>query len=370
MNIKIDTFADICRKNRFVNSIAQYIYLKAPLLLKKNIHENDKYYSSAEGIKIGFICDEMTWLDFKDNCNAIFLSPAIWKKQMEIHKPEILFCESAWSGDICGSPDWRGRIYKNKGVFFENRKQLLELLNYCKAKNIITIFWNKEDPIFFKHNRYDFLDTALYFDWIFTTAEECVTKYEQQGHHQVRVMPFGVNTQLFRPIDFPYKKGRALFAGSWFSDIPERCKAMTELFDHVLELGLDLDIYDRKSESTGANFQYPEKYRKYIKHAVDYIKLPELFSQYEYALNINTVVNSHTMCSRRILQIAACGIKIISNDAIALNNIEGLHIYKRYGSIVYIESDTQMIEKYHSTDKRFQYMLEQISQKKLVTGAI
>lgn len=357
--------ADLCRKNGLVNTVAQYTYLNLlPSLLPASRPggREGTSLSGPRGPRVAFICDEMTWLDFKDQCRSIFLSPMDWREQMDDFAPELLFCESAWDGSVCGWPDWRGRIYRNGGVWFENRKILLELLDYCRLRGIPTVFWNKEDPTFWQHPRYDFTDTALRFDYLFTTAEECVAGYRALGHRQVSVLPFGVNTALFSPSRQAPETGRVIFAGSWFNDIPQRCRDMSLLFDHVLEQGMTLDIYDRKSSSGGKNFRFPQRYEPYIHPGVPYPELPALLGRYEYALNVNSVTDSQTMCSRRVLQMAACGMNIITNPSPAMASMEDLRLSRQCagGRILYFESDAHRIAARYGTARQFAFVLQSV----------
>lgn len=357
--------ADLCRKNGLVNTVAQYTYLNLlPSLLPASRPggRGGTSLSGPRGPRVAFICDEMTWLDFKDQCRSIFLSPRDWREQMDDFAPELLFCESAWDGSVCGWPDWRGRIYRNGGVWFENRKILLELLDYCRLRGIPTAFWNKEDPTFWQHPRYDFTDTALRFDYLFTTAEECVAGYRALGHRQVSVLPFGVNTALFSPSRQAPEAGRVIFAGSWFNDIPQRCRDMSLLFDHVLEQDMTLDIYDRKSSSGRKNFRFPQRYEPYIHPGVPYPELPALLGRYEYALNVNSVTDSQTMCSRRVLQMAACGMNIITNPSPAMASMEGLRLSRQYagGRILYFESDAHQIAARYETARQFAFVLQSV----------
>lgn len=360
----IGKLADLCRENRLVNTIAQYTYLNfLPALLPVRGQEEALGGNGAwDRPRVAFICDEMTWLDFKDQCHSLFLSPKTWREQMDDLQPALLFCESAWDGSVCGWPDWRGRIYRNGGVWFENRKILLELLEYCRLRGIPTAFWNKEDPTFWRHPRYDFTDTALRFDYLFTTAEECVPRYRALGHRQVSVLPFGVNTALFSPGRQAPEAGRVIFAGSWFQDIPQRCRDMSLLFDHVLEQGMKLDIYDRKSGSGGKNFRFPARYEPYIHPGVPYPELPALLGRYEYALNVNSVTDSQTMCSRRVLQMAACGMNIITNPSPAMASMEGLRLSRQCagGRILYFESDAHRIAARYGTARQFAFVLQSV----------
>lgn len=352
-----------CQENKFLNTIIQFMYLN---VLSKfygkpqvNVNFNNKK------IRIAFICDEMTWCDFNDYCNAVFLHPQIWHKQIEIFKPEILFCESAWRGIDKYKSCWRGRIYKNKKILFENRKELISILDYCKKQGIITIFWNKEDPIYFNHLVYDFTDTALLFDYIFTTAKECIDLYKAYGHKNVYLLPFGVNTKMFYPQKNNQKKKTVLFAGSWYAEHNDRCIALERMFDYVLDNGMYLDIYDRQFNSSEEKFKFPEKYNKYIKPPVPFSEIPDLTSKYSMCINVNTVIDSETMFSRRILQLLACGVKVLTNYSKSMDNFfeRDIKFTKIDNYMVEIFGDFNVIQKKHSSLQRLNFILDIIGKK-------
>lgn len=359
-----------CQENKFLNTIIQFMYLN---VLSKfygkpqvNVNFNNKK------IRIAFICDEMTWCDFNDYCNAVFLHPKIWHKQIEIFKPEILFCESAWRGIDKYKSCWRGRIYKNKKILFENRKELISILDYCKKQGIITIFWNKEDPIYFNHLVYDFTDTALLFDYIFTTAKECIDLYKAYGHKNVYLLPFGVNTKMFYPQKNNQKKKTVLFAGSWYAEHNDRCIALERMFDYVLDNGMYLDIYDRQFNSSEEKFKFPQKYNKYIKPPVPFSEIPDLTRKYSMCINVNTVSNSETMFSRRILQLLACGVKVLTNYSKSMDSFfeEDIKITKIDNYMVEIFCDFNVIQKKHSSLRRLNFILNTIGKKNNFTRGV
>ena len=308
-------------------SILHYLYLKAgevrPVGAPSAQMDSDTALwghspHSAVLPKVAFLCDEMTWQDFQGCCEGIFLHPRLWREQLELFAPDLIFCEAAWTGIRRFEGVWRGRVYRDRRLLFDNRGILLDILSYCRGRGIPTVFWGKEDPAFFYHPVYDFTDTALSFDFIFTTAQECVERYRALGHPRVGLLPFGVDTERFHPVDYPPEPGTAVFAGSWFSDQPARCEALERLLDFSLSRGLRLDIYDRKSGAGQKRFRFPDKYQAYLHPAVPYEETAALFHRYEYAININSVTDSATMCSRRLLQLAANGSTILTNDTPAL----------------------------------------------------
>lgn len=310
------------QKNALVATLAYFYHGRIRPLQKGHRLQRYTGSRSAAGIwprgvgkpRVAFICDDMTWANFSPLCEAVALDPSNWRSKMEKHRPEIFFCESAWTG-IQGSPlGWRGKIYKNHKVLFENRRELLEILCYCRDHGIKTVFWNKEDPVYFGSDTYDFTDTALRFDYLFTTAQECVERYQALGHHHVDVLRFGFNPTLFNPLG--KKQGNAaVFAGSWYADLPQRCEQMRQCFSILEEAQIPLTIYDRHSgggAEDGRN-RYPEEYQTMVRPAVEYARLGQVLKEYEYGVNINTVTASRTMFARRVFEMMACGLKIISN---------------------------------------------------------
>ena len=357
------------KRSKKLNELAQYAYLKLSKVFGMRARKSDRLLfgspsqkgSTDKRPRVAFICDEMTWQDFCPFSDCVFLHPKVWKKQLEQFQPDVFFCESAWSGIEAYANVWRGRIYRDRRVSFENRDVLMEILAYCRKKGIKTVFWNKEDPVYFDHPIYDFADTALRFDHIFTTAGECIDGYRAGGHNSVTLLPFGVNTQMFYPAKNTGENNRVMFAGSWFAEHTGRSEALEKLLDYAIAQGWQLDIYDRNSNNQEGRFSFPEKYAPYLRPAVSFSEMPDIYRQYNYAINVNTVVNSPTMLSRRVLQLAASGITILSNDAQGLQSLSDcLQICPmEEAGIVLIRPDVQAMQK-HASSARLRTVLETV----------
>ncbi len=284
--------------------------------------------TQASRLQVALIGDEMTYQGLQGVFQqTVLLSPQGWYQEMEGVHPDVLFCESAWTGALQQKECWRWKIYRNHRLGFENRKELRDILKYCREAGIPTIFWNKEDPVYFGEAAHDFADTALWFDHVLTTAKECVARYQALGQRNVSVMQFGYPTQWFYPLDGPFDYSRAVFFGSWYGDQPQRCQDMRRLFDMVLAKGITLEIYDRQCASSNPKHQYPENYRPFVRPGVPYQQIRQTIGRPCYALNINTVRNSETMFARRVLELMACGCLIISNDSPGLRREFGEKIW-------------------------------------------
>lgn len=269
-------------------------------------------------IKIAIIADQFTYNSFSYECNLIYLTPKNWKYIFEIEKPDLFFCESTWSGK--DKNEWHFRIYRNDSLLFENRKTLFDILDYCKENKIPTVFWNKEDPAFFNDLEHNFASTASYFDYIFTTDINCIERYKQKYHcTNVDVLMFAVQPRIFNPIKVKNMKNKkAIFAGSWYKEHPNRNKELENILDWFIELGWDLEIHDRNFDSLS---NFPDKYKKYIYPAVTYEKTADLYKEANIVININTITESDTMFARRVFEIAACGRLIISNNSRGIRDV-------------------------------------------------
>lgn len=287
-------------------------------------YENKKYYKD---IKIAFVCDEMTYKSFKDECTAEFLTPFNWLHVMESFRPDIFFCESAWNGIDEYKGCWRGRIYKNKNVLFNNRKDLFNILDYCKRSNIKTVFWNKEDPVYFDNNKHNFSDTAVHFDYIFTTSKECIKKYRSLGHKNVHTLMFGFNEKLFNPINSDIKENKAVFAGSWYAELKERCTDLKSIFDFVKKQNIELKIYDRNYNTSNKLKEFPKEFKSIISKNVPFEELRNIYRNVNYVININTIKDSETMFARRVFEIMACNTCVISNESLGMKKMFGNKVW-------------------------------------------
>lgn len=277
-------------------------------------------------IKLAVICDDMTWSSFQGECELVSLTPQNWRTQLEQFCPDAFICESAWEGLRAEGSPWRWRIYRNHDLWFENRRELLDILRYCREAGIPTIFWNKEDPPAFDGKKYDFIDTALRFDHIFTTAEECRSLYTDAGHTSVHTLMFGFSPKIFHPL--PYEeKNAAVFHGSWYAIHAKRCEDMRAVFDMLLAMDMPLTIYDRQSEAGNPMAVFPDEYKPFVRPSVPYERIAETLAGQSFAVNINTVTGSATMFARRVFEMMACGLIVISNPSVGIERLFGDNVW-------------------------------------------
>ncbi|KAE8439014.1 glycosyltransferase [Vreelandella piezotolerans] len=278
----------------------------------------------ASQYKVAFIADEFSYNSFKDEFQAIVIEPSNWKQLFAEHKPDIFFCESAWSGVDSKRRPWQGKVYTSINWKNENRTVLLSILDHCRQEGIPTVFWNKEDPTHFTDRVHDFIATAKEFDYVFTTAEECCELYRQEyGVKNVFALPFATNPRLFNPIAAKPRTNKVVFAGSWYANHEERSAVMKRIMDALLESGYELEVYDRYHGSGDPLHEWPEKYKKFIRPGLPHQQMPDVYRSSQLGLNFNTVTNSATMFARRVFELMSSNTLVISNYSKGVDKMFG-----------------------------------------------
>ena len=315
------------KKNRHFQSTKAYKVWQKYASLKDKPQNQTKKAKSLKSIKVAMISDEFTFNSFKHEFKAIPLTPKNWKKQFEKKKPDIFFCESAWAG-YDGKTDkrhWKGKIFKKYDT--ENRTELLEILEHCHENSIPTVFWNKEDPPYYRAEEYSFAETAKLFDYIFTSSEECIKHYKADFNHpNVNALMFAGQPSLFNPLNLSGEKiEEVVFAGSYYVKHPERCALMDMIFDKIIEQWGGLMIFDRIYYEKWT--QFPERFTKYTVPPITYEETAEVYKKMDWGLNINTVTDSNTMFARRVFELSLCYVNILTNYSKGVDKIFGDNVF-------------------------------------------
>jgi len=310
-------------------TIKSYVYTRILPKLKPRPQMQYNIPKGKDGqLPIVTICDPMTWENLCTEHVTISLTPHNWRDVLLANqKIRLFFCEAAWTGTTANC--WRGQIYKDERVFYDNRRDLMNILELCNSKKIPTVFWAKEDPMYFQDKIYNFTDTAIHFDYILTTASECVAKYNALGHKHVYLWSFGFSPTIYFPpnsLASP-RENVAVFAGSWYTDYQHRCNDLEKIFDTVLDKKISLRIYDRHRISGRSLKPFPAKYQPYVHDAISYDALGDVYRNVMYVINANTVSDSSTMFSRRIYEAMACGCIIITNESLGLRQQFGSNLW-------------------------------------------
>lgn len=279
---------------------------KATLLGWPDIPESKKNMP-----RVMAIMDEFTTGCFGDEAALIQPRPDNWKALFRKESPDLVFVESAWKGNF-GSWQYRVAKYANKPG-----NEVFEMTEFARTKATPSIFWNKEDPV--HHDK--FMDAARLADVIFTTDANMIPSYvEKTGNSNVYALPFAAQPKLHFPAPLNGRIKKSCFAGTWYGDRHQaRGEAMQWMLKAALPLGLD--IFDRNFQTE--NFNFPEAYHSSIRGGLPYQELCEEYRRYRVFINVNSVIDSPTMFSRRVFELLACGTPVVSSYAKGIEEMFG-----------------------------------------------
>ncbi|MEV8144209.1 glycosyltransferase [Specibacter sp. NPDC078709] len=272
--------------------------------------------NNVSGVNVAVILDDFSAAAFGFEWNCVSLTPKMWQKQMEETKIDLLFVESAWSGP---TRIWAGKIAGSNA----DHSVLKEIIDWCRMNSVPTVFWNKEDPVHYE----DFIEAAKLFDQVFTTDSNRVTEYRRDlGHDRIDVLPFAAQPAIHNPIRprYGWRSRDVAFAGMYFADkYPERREQLDILLGAASDVSdkmpTGLEIFSRQLGGD-TKYQFPEPYSSKVVGSLDYAQMLTAYKAYNTFLNVNTVVDSPTMCSRRIFETVASGANIVSTPSPAIDN--------------------------------------------------
>ncbi len=260
-------------------------------------------------LKIACIMDTFTYSVFEPEAHFHQLTPEDWLTEIASIDPDMLFVESAWRG--------KDDLWKGKVAILS--QELVDIIAHCQKNKIITIFWNKEDPFHFD----EFINTAKYFDYVFTTDNDMIVKYKETcTHDRIYLLPFACQPKIHNPIEKYTRKDAFSFAGAFYPNFQERSKIFESFIENLIPMG-DIDIFDRNHNNPTSPFQYPPEYEPYIRGTLDYNKIDKAYKGYRYSINMSTITDSSSMFARRVFELAASNTMIISNYAKGIKNLFG-----------------------------------------------
>ena len=271
-------------------------------------------------ITVGSILDEFSERAWGYEFDLLPVNPGesfVRNAQSDERPFELLFVESAWNGN---GGKWQ---YQLTGANAPS-PALKELVDWCKASGIPTVFWNKEDPAHFD----DFIKTAELFDFVFTTDANLVPQYEAAlPGAKVGVLPFAAQPVLHNPIlkAGEERRGDIAFAGTYFAHkFESRQQQIALVLDAAVRASRSLKdglvVFSRFAGKED-KYQFPSEYERYVEGALPYNKMLSAFKRFKVVLNVNTITQSPTMCSRRIFEAGASGAVVVSTDSVALHEM-------------------------------------------------
>ncbi|MDU8925041.1 glycosyltransferase [Pasteurellaceae bacterium LIM206] len=305
----------------------QYRLIEANKALKSSIKRMNK-------TNIYLISDDLTR-------SALSLEPAVelvsarfeFLQHRALKQADILLVESAWQGE---NNRWKYKIASYPNVPRRNNNALCRLVEQAKDLGVPTAFWNKEDDVHFDR----FIDSAKLFDYVFTVDENCIKKYRsllpETTIVDVAMFPIQPNIHHFK--GFSFKRYEANFIGSYSSHIHDRRRMWQEtLFSAAKNVGMPVTVFDRNSDRKSSNYRYPaEQFNLNVQPSIDYLHTADVYRQYLVSLNVNTIEDSPSMFSRRVVEILACGGILVSTPSLAMEIL-----FKDYCHIVHNQEEAE-----------------------------
>lgn len=268
-----------------------------------------------QDITAAVILDEFSSLAFQHEWNQVQLSLGAWEAELELSKPDLLFVESAWNGN---GGQWKYQLTGASGP----KDSFTRLLQRCRELGVPTVFWNKEDPPHYS----DFLPAAKLFDYVFTSDSDRLPFYRKDlDHDNLGVLQFAAQPVLHNPVRprTGWHERDIAFAGMYFAHkYPERRQQLDALLtaarQAAVKMPLGLEIFSRHGEKD-PNYRFPAGLSKFVRGSLSYPEMLTAYKAFKVFLNVNSVVDSPTMCARRIFEISAAGTSVVSTPSAALD---------------------------------------------------
>lgn len=264
-------------------------------------------------LKVALVADELTCTCLMHECQVRELTPLNYRLLLTSWKPDLLFVESAWQG---AGNAWKFRVASYPDHPGRNNLALHKVVEYARNLGIPCIFWNKEDGVHFTR----FIDSARLFDHIFTIDEGCVEQYRSvvAPDVSVNILMFAVQPASHSFTGFNFRHHRANFVGSYSRHMHHRRRAWQDLmFDAAEHTGLGLTVIDRNSNRNSSQYRYPCTSGVEVRPALPHGLTAQVYKDYLVSLNVNTVEESGTTYSRRLVEILACGGIAVTTPSLA-----------------------------------------------------
>lgn len=289
------------------------------------IMEDAKGDGKFGSLKVALLTDYLTSVNLSFECRVRSLTPHNFKDVLVNWKPDLVFVESAFHGYRW---TWSYRLVKHSAVFGSNDlNEFSELIRLANDLHIPTVFWNKDDGAYFE----PFIDVAEKCDFIYTTDANCVPKYRERVaaispdgkcSKHVSVMQIAYQPRVHNFTGFNFTKKRMCFVGSYYRKIlNSRRLFLDAVFDVCNRKSVILDAYDRNSSRMSGYFEFRFPKSDFIKvyPSLTNQETARVYKDYNVCLNVNSVTDSETMYSRRLIEILACGGILLTNRSRAVD---------------------------------------------------
>jgi FkbM family methyltransferase len=267
---------------------------------------------TLDQITFGLIADQFTTDTLASAVKVLPLSPDNWKQELAEKPIDVLFVESAWKGN-------NGQWHRKVGHYSDEEFAPLEaLLAYCREQGIPSLFWNKEDPVHFER----FIKAASLCDHVFTTDSWRIIPYLATSGARTKTSsscPFYASPKIHNLLPSTRAwQPTAAYGGTYYgARYPERTEYMDKIMSAAAPLGLT--IYDRQHADPASPYKYPSGLGGYVAGGLSYEEMIQAYKAHPVQINVNSVLDSPTMFSRRVVEVAACGVPLISGPALGMN---------------------------------------------------
>lgn len=267
-------------------------------------------------VTLGVIADEFTATTLASACRVVPIDKANWRQQLAQQEFDTILVESAWAGN-------GGQWHRGVGYYGpEESKDLFDLLEAARQKNIPSIFWNKEDPVHIER----FIETASQCDHVFTTDANMIPRYLQSASMHTKTvasLPFYAEPKIHNPLPSgrPYDHSVA-YAGTYYGD---RYKTRSRHLQRLLTTSepYGITIYDRQLQFENSPYRFPQEFKKYVRGALPYGEVLDQNKSHLAQLNVNSVTDSPSMYSRRVIEVAASGGIVLSGPGRGIDETLG-----------------------------------------------
>ncbi|NJC22642.1 spore maturation protein CgeB [Arthrobacter pigmenti] len=323
---------------RQISVVEQVLGVAFPVLRKPTFVEFElpRPVAASPHIRVGVILDDFSRAGFDWEWTCVPLSPGVEEGDLLALELDFIFIESAWDGN---GGSWKYKLLGSGGPSEEVRS----LIRLANSLEVPVALWNKEDPPHYE----DFLPLARLCDFVFTTDSNMIPRYTADlGHDRVDALPFAAQPKLHNPVR--ERRGwhdrDVAFAGMYFSHkYPERRKQMEMMLPGAVAAcqaeRTTFDIFARASRGK-KEYQFPDDLQKHVLGELNYAQMLGAYKRYKVFLNVNSVVDSPTMCSRRVFEMTAAGASVVTAPSPA---IEALFEPKELSVVSTTEDTTHQI---------------------------